>query len=266
MNFLNIGEITNYIKNNFKNFFIILLLLLLIIGGYVVSNKIKNTNNKYEQELKLREALTDTIEHFKTENGEYAAEKRTLQADIKELKSENINLNENQKDLINRVERLNRENKKQKEIFAAARVEYETLIDSLNSVESVVTSIDSTNNTLRFTNLNDTSKFIYDVTIVGVKPFPKFENPKIQFNKLDFPNVQTVTFQFDKNKRKDYPISFSVYNTNRYYRANNIESYAIPELTKDNINPSFSLKAWRFIKKHSDKIIFGGIGYGIGKL
>lgn len=265
MNFLNIGEIMNYIKNNLKNIIIIILLLLTIGGGYYLTTRLENTNDKYEEELKLREALTDSIEVIRLKSGEVGVEKRTLQTKLSKLTDENINLNNSQKELIKKINTIQKERKRDQEVFAAARVKYETFIDSLNSVESVVSEVDTTNNILKFRNLSDTMQFKYDIEIVGVKPFPKFSTPKIKFNKIDFPNTQTITFQFDKTKRKDYPVSFSVYNTNRYYRSNDIESYVIPEIQRNELTPSTTLKIWRFIKRNSDKLLFGGIGYGIGK-
>ena len=73
-----------------------------------------------------------------------------------------------------------------------------------------------------------------------------------------------MTFNFDKNERKDFPVSFSVLNTNPYYKAYNIESYAIKGIDKDLVDPTGWQKAWRWIKINGKYILVGAAGFAVG--
>jgi len=249
---------------NTKNIIIVVLLALLVIGGYFYNSKTGNLNDELEMEVKLNEVLKDSVQFFETKNGDLVAEKRTLQGDVNELLKENTGLNENQKDLLNTVKKLNKEWKKDREIFAAARIEYESLIDSLNSFIAGATGVDTLKNTVSFVQNDIDKDFIYNIDILGVRPVPITFNPEIKFNMIDFPNEQTISFNWDNNERKDYPVSFTVQNTNEYYKVNNIESYTIPEINKSEIDPNFWQKSWRWIKVNGKYILVGATGFTIG--
>ena len=251
------------INYTIKDIILVIAVILVIFLGfkYIKNNKYVN---KYEKTVKLNEALRDSIDFYQTKEGEFVAEKRTLQGSIGDLLEEKNGLTSQQKDLLNIVDRLNDENKKEKEIFAAARIEYQSLIDSLNSVISDVASIDTINNKISFISGNN-DDFVFDLDILNVRPYPESAKPQIKFNKIDFPNTQTITFNFDKNERMDYPVSFSVLNTNKYYRAYNIESYAIEGITKENVNPTRWNKTLNFMKRNSKYFLAGGIGFAMGK-
>lgn len=247
-----------------KDILVIILIFLIIIGGFQYFSNNKKWNDKYNSEIKLREALADSVEYFETENGELVAEKRTIQGDLDDLLKENVNLNKNQEALLNTVKRLNKEWNNEREIWAAARIEYETLIDSLDNVIATASSIDTVNNTISFVQTDTAAHFIYDLDVLGVRPFSNYEIPQLRFNKIDFPNIQTITFQFDKNKRKDYPISFSVINTNQYYKVYNVDSYTIPGIQKEVVNPTGFQKVWKWIKINGKYILIGATGFAIG--
>jgi hypothetical protein len=247
-----------------KNIIIIIILLLLSFFGWKYYNDTSKLKDKYNLEVKLKEALNDSVRFYQTKEGEWVAEKRTLQGDMKDLLDDNIVLTDNQSKLLNDVKRLNKEYKGEKEIFAAARIQYETLIDSLNSMIASATNIDTVNNTVSFVETDTAAHFIYDLDVIGIRPYPEGIVPDIRFNKVDFPNTQTVTFQFDKNERKDYPVSFTVMNTNKYYKVYDMDSYVIPELQKDVINPSKFKKLFRWVKIGGKYILVGAAGYAIG--
>jgi hypothetical protein len=69
------------------------------------------------------------------------------------------------------------------------------------------------------------------------------------------PNKSFVSFQFDKTKGN--PVSFSVSNSNKYFHVANIESYAIPGINKDIVQPTGWQKTWGWIKRNGTIIIVG---------
>jgi hypothetical protein len=242
----------------------VVLLLLLSFTIFLFNNRNNHLNDKIERQIKLNEALKDSVQLFQTNNGELVAEKRSLQGDIKDLLNKNTGLSKEQKDLLLTVNRLNKEWKKDREIFAAATIKYKSLIDSLNTLIVGATDIDTLNNKVSFVEKDTSTHFIYNIDILNVRPNPLNYIPKIKFNGLDFPNTQTITFNWDINDRKDYPVSFTVLNTNKYYKVYNIESFAIPELNKNIIDPNGWQKTWRWIKVNGKYILVGSAGILIG--
>lgn len=243
---------------------IAILILLIGFGINFYFNQKSKQDKKYEIELKLREALQDSVRTYETKQGEWVSEKRTLQGDIDYLLSDNVKLNEDQKALLNTIRKINRDRNSEREVWAAASIRYKKLIDSLNTYIAGATKIDTTNNLVTFQQQDTSSHFQYDVDIIGVRPSPITFNPEIRFNKIDFPNKQTVTFNFDKNERKDYPLSFSVINTNPYYKVGNIESYAIPTINKETVNPTGWEKFKQWMDKTGKYILIGAGGFVAG--
>jgi len=248
----------------FKNITVVLLLLLLGTTIFFLNKRTNHLSDTIEYERKLNEALKDSVQFFQTNNGELVAEKRTLQGDIKDLLNKNTGLSIEQKELLLTVNRLNKEWRKDREIFAGATIKYKSLVDSLNTVIAVATDIDTLSNKVSFVNNDTSSNFIYNIDILNVRPNPLNYIPKIKINGLDFPNTQTITFNWDINDRKDYPVSFSVLNTNKYYKVYNIESFVIPELNKNIIDPNGWQKTWRWIKVNGKYILVGGAGILVG--
>lgn len=243
---------------------IVILIILLGVGINFHFNQRAKDGKKYEEQVKLTEALTDSIRVYQTKEGEWVAEKRTLQGDLNDLLDENSGLSDSQRELLNTVNRINKERKKDREVFAAAQIKFEKLIDSLNVVIAGASEVDTVNNIISFVETDSSANFIYDLDVLGIRPYPDTSHPEIRFNQIDFPNTQTVTFNFDKNKRKDYPVSFSVMNTNPYYKTYNIESYAIQGVDKDNINPTTGKKIWNWIKVNGKYILVGAAGFAVG--
>ena len=245
-------------------FYILFLFLLFGITIFLFNKRTNHLSDTITSERKLNEALKDSVQFFQTNNGELVAEKRTLQGDIKDLLNKNTGLSIEQKQLLLTINRLNKEWRKDRVIFAGATIKYNSLIDSLNTVIAVASNIDTLNNMISFVEKDTSSNFIYNIDILNVRPYSLNYVPKIKFNGLDFPNTQTITFNWDINDRKDYPVSFSVLNTNQYYRVYNIESFAIPELNKKLINPNGWQKTWRWIKVNGKYILVGTAGILIG--
>lgn len=253
-------------KNVFTNerLVIVILIILMGVGINYHLNKRSKDEKKYEMELKLREALADSVVTYQTKEGTWVSEKRTLQGSLGELTQENVGLNKNQRALIGTINDMNKEWKGDKEIWAAARIEYKSLIDSLNIYIAGASNIDTTKNLITFAQIDTTLNFVYNIDILAVRPYPLTAQPQIKFKTLDFPNTQTIAFTFDNNERKDFPVSFSVMNSNPYYKVNNVESYAIPAIDKDLVNPSGWQKFGRWIKINGKYILVGAGGFALG--
>lgn len=240
----------------FKTYrYFIILLFCFIIGGYVVLTQKANYNNTITEKNKLLSALTDSVSYHKNIYGETVATKKTLQAKISELTNSNIILTNKQKELFNRINTVNKE----KKVIAAALIETEiklkNILDSIN--QSVV--IDS--NKISFSGNNE--YFGYHMTIFDVKPIGS-KNPVLGIDSLYFYNKQFINFHWDNNRKSDYPISFSVSNSNPYFFTSNIESYVIPTLKKDLVDPTGWMKVKNWFKNNWDNSLFfmGGVLIG----
>ena len=247
-------------KKFLNNTVIIILLILLMIGGVMYHiNVVGKKDAKYSSEVKLRNALQDSMTLVQNEKGEWEAEKLTLQGDIDYLLSANIKLSNDQQELLERV----KEEQKHSNIISAALVRAQIMLDSMDNVSAVAAEIDTINNTVRFMELDTTQHFQYDISVMNVLPDPTY-NPILEFDYINFPNDQFITFQWEDDKRADYPTSFTVRNSNKYFQVNNIESYAIPELQKNEVNPSWSLKTWRWIKINGKYVLVCAAGVAVG--
>lgn len=205
------------------------------------------------QATNLNKALADTLHHFETKEGDWGVEKRTLQTDLSKLKDDNLVLNANQKSLIKEIERQN----KNGQVIAAA------LIELTAKVEGVINDkpVSVTDSSAQFA--ESTPDLEYDLTVFNVKPL-EFKKPTLSINRIAFPNTQTVNFHWKDDRKEGYPISFSVVNTNKYFKVTDIQSYAIPELTRETVKPTFWQKVGKFSKTTGGKIVFFGAGFALG--
>lgn len=252
----------NILNNISKITLLIIVILLLGLGIYYHFDTVNKLKQKKQNDLELIESLNDTLDITIDELGRQTAEKQTIRTELnnlRKLEDLNIKLTQDQKKLYNEINNLKNKNN----LISAALINSEIKIDSLSNIIPEIIFIDTTNSSILFEDLSDIY-FRYSILITNVIPL-NGKNPRIKFNQLIIPNEQFIDFTWNTQK-SNTPISFRVKNTNPYVKINNVESYAIPTLTKDNVNPSGTLKIWRFIKKHSDKLIFGAAGYGIGKL
>jgi hypothetical protein len=103
----------------------------------------------------------------------------------------------------------------------------------------------------------------YDLIVHNVQPID-LELPKLEFKKFELPNTQFIEFHWKDERKEGYPISFSVTNSNPYYKVYNIDSYAIPELNKVELKPNFWQKLAKFSKSTGGKIAFFGVGVVTG--
>lgn len=241
-------------KLDLKSIAIIVLIVGMIVGGTIMTNRNKRLANEVRTEVNLKNALQDTVRTYQNKEGEWVAEKLTLQADVSTLEDDNLNLTENQKKLVSKVKNL----QKDKDVITAALIEQSATIDSL---EQFATNIDTVGNMISFVMNTDTLK--YDIKVKNVKPLEELR-PMLAINKLVIPNEQFIEFHWEDSKTT--PIAFSVTNSNPLFITNNIDSYAIPELVKEEIDPTGWQKIKKWFKDNGQKVgIFAG-GAVIGGL
>jgi predicted RND superfamily exporter protein len=246
-----------FAKNN--RWAIVLVALLLIVGGGIFriqNNRIKEWKGKHESEVKLKNALVDTVRTYQNKEGQWVAEKLTIQAELKDLTNDKVVLTAEQKRLIDKVNAANKEN----EVIAAALVRADFVIDSLINDSAVV---DTTNKTIEFIEVNNPD-IQYKFKAFGVLPYPPDTKPTLLIKNLTLPNEAFIKFQWDKEKRANFPITFSITNSNQYVKVTDMNSYAIPELDKVVINPTGWQKVGQWFKKNGKVVgyVAGGVAVG----
>lgn len=238
-----------------KIYLIGLVFAMLAIGGLLFKSCEDNKIIKQikVEESNLRKALSDTITNFQTKEGYWGVEKRTLQADVKTLKDDNLVLTGNQKKLIKEIERQN----KNAETFAAALLELKAEVKGLKDDKP----FNQTDSSVQFK--ATTPDLAYDLSVYNVKPFA-MRSPILSINKISLPNTQTVNFHWKDDKEEGYPVSFSVINTNPYFKVSDIQSYTIPEIKKAELKPTFWNKLGDFSKSTGGKVVIFGAGVIVG--
>lgn len=218
-----------------KNITILILFIALLSGGYFHYTITSNLKANLSSAINLQSALTDTVRTYKDKANNYWLEKLSLQTNLKDLNDRNIVLTNNQKELINTINTLSKE----KIIMTAAIVEMQAEIDYLRNDRGIWKK----DSTLQF--IADTDTLKYNITVENVKP-SEF-NSVLSINSLVIPNKQLIAFNWNNDKRANYPVSFSIRNTNPLIRTLDISSYAIPELEKRDVKPNF----WQKVGKLS---------------
>lgn len=247
--------------NLFTIILIGVIIFLFVFGGFkFYNNTVDDYKTKVKNEIKLRKALTDSVEYYQNEKKEWVTEKLTIQTTIKNLELISGELTENQKELLDRIKETN----KKYDIITAALVQTQIKIDSL--IHGGETVVDTNSGKIVFSDyLVDNKKEIkYKLTVGNVKPFDITKTPTLLFDSLYFPNKQFIEFYWADNKKEGYPISFSITNSNDFFKSTNVDSYAIPKLDKQEIDPNFGKRLKNFFKKSGDKVIWTTIGVGVG--
>ena len=255
-------------KNN--RWAIVVVALLLIVGGGIFNlqrNKIKEWKQKHQTEVNLNAALNADMVVYQNKEQDWVAEKLTMQASLKQLDEKFAQLTESQKELVNRVKQLNKDNT----VITAALIEANVKIDSLligqsDSGSVVIDTIEKKVNFNNIASVDSTTKMIYDIDVNHVLPAHADVTPTMLFKNLDFPNKQLVAFEWKNDKKRGYPISFSTTNSNPYYKTNDINSYAIPELYKQTLDPTGWQKVGYWFKKNGKIVgwVAGGVVVGAG--
>ena len=242
-----------------KNRWAILILIILVaVFWKIQQGRVSKFKNKYETEVKLTNALLDSIRYTVNQYGEVVSEKLTLQETIGNLEKKNEVLSKSQKELIKRVKEIDKENS----IITAALIKSKVIIDSLLTEGFVVVNPNDSS-----INFNDSTEFlIYNITIGKAIPAKPMEKPTLLINNLSMPNDQFVEFHWKNKKKLGYPIEFSVSNSNKYFKTYDINSYAIPELQKEYVDPNGWQKIEQWLSKNGKIVGFvaGGVIIGAG--
>jgi hypothetical protein len=240
-----------------KNHAIILVILLLVFGMgatiYFQHQSIVKWKDKYQTEAKLKNALLDTVTYFQNAHKEWVAEKLTIQESVKNLEKINGQLTDFQKELLVRVKEIEKNNK----IITAALIETKVLVQKLAG-DTAHTVVDTTKKTIQFGDYSKigNKEISYQFTIGKVLPAFSDIKPTLMIDSLYFPNKSFVEFHWKKNKITEYPISFSVSNSNGYFNTVNIDSYAIPEIKYN------GSKFEQWMAKNGKILMYVGIGAG----
>lgn len=240
---------------------IAIVLFVLLFGGWKYFNgKINNLNKDLETEVKLKNALIDNVNYYKNKEGEWTAEKLTIQESIKNLEKMNSQLTATQKELLSRVKEINDKN----EVIAAALLETQVKIDSLLLKGKTV--VDSVNKTIKFVDnyKQDNYEMNYSFTVKNVIPAFNLIKPTLTIDSLKFPNKQLIDFHWKDNKKEGYPVTFSVSNSNDFFKTVNIESYSIPEISKEALKPNFWQKIDNFLGRTGNNLVYFGVGGAVG--
>lgn len=236
-----------------RNLAILGLALLLLFGTFYHFNTVNQHEAKLKQEKNLQNALGDTLKTYKNKENQWVSEKLTLQADTKELKDKNLTLTSNQSELIKKVDEINKHN----QIISAALIQMGVKLDGMVNTNAIVEN----DSTIEFPKNSDTIK--YNILVHNVKQ-TGFKKPVLEFKEFSLPNKQLVEFHWKDERKEGYPISFTVTNSNPYYKVYNLDSYAIPELQKTTVKPSFWNKVGTFSKTWGGRAIFIGVGVLVG--
>jgi hypothetical protein len=258
------SKLLELIKGNKVTTFVIALILILLGIVYFQNQRISHWKDKYQTEVKLKDALIDSVKYYQNARKEWVAEKLTIQETIKNLEKMYGQLSDSQKELIARIKELNKKN----EVIAAALITTETKIDSLLIIagkDGNEVTVDTTKKMINFNNLaaKDTS-FVFDIDVNSVLPAHLDIKPTMLFKSIEIPNKQFATFQWKNDKKKGYPISFSISNSNKYVKVVGLESYAIPPLDKLKINPTGWQKVGNFFIKNGRTVLYVGVGAAAG--
>jgi hypothetical protein len=239
---------------------VLILMVILIAGWKFHSNRVDTLKNELATEIKLKNALIDTVHTFQNKEKEWVSEKLSIQESIKNLENMNSKLTSAQNELIARVRELNKTNT----VIAAALIRTQLRVDSLLVAGGV--NIDTTKKTIEFIGkyVDGNKKMNYGFTMGKVLPAYMDVKPTLKIDLLEFPNTQTIDFHWKNNKKEGYPVAFSISNSNDFYKTVSIDSYVIPEINKEVIKPNGWQKIGSFFKKTGNKFVYIGIGAGIG--
>lgn len=238
-----------------------LIFAILILSGYLLFtfqlNRYNNLNDKYETEILLRNAMQDTIKTYENKYGEVVDQKLTLQGNLKRINELYDKLTDNQKKLINNLNN----SEKNRKILAAANIRLQFEIDSLKEVISVGV-IDTLKKTITFK--ENTPEIRYEFVVSNVLPYNKILNVEHKINYLYIPNEQSIEFHYDNKQRRDnFPISFSITNTNKYMKTYDIDSYIIPEIDVKDMEKNIFRRTWNWYERQSTLVKIGiGVGGG----
>lgn len=210
---------------------IIGIILLVIIISLVIDGQIKKVKiNKLQTENNIISVLQDSTITYKNKLGTITSEKQAFNVKLRDLEKQYDRLDKNSKELVNKIDALEKKNK----LITATNIHQEVTIDSLFNNKPIV---DKVKGALNF--LYNTPNLQYDFLI-------NTKQESLLIQKLKLPNELYISHSYTKEG-----ISVKVTNSNdEYFKTNDINSYVIP-LDKS----KFKIKPY---------LVVGGIGIGIG--
>lgn len=238
-----------------------IIVFLLFGGGWMYyQDKVDNLKKELATEIKLKDALLDNVKYYQNKENEWVAEKLTIQTTIQNLRQLNDKLTSNQQELLKRIEEVNKDYK----IIAAALIKTQIKVDLLLLQTKPV--VDTLKKTVTFSDVykQDKKEMSFGFTIGNVLPAFKNIDPYLKIDSLYFPNKQFVNFHWKNDKKKGYPVSFSVSNSNDFFKTANIDSYIIPEIDKSELKPTGWKKFGEFIVKNGKTAITIGLSGFVG--
>jgi len=243
---------------------IILIVVLLVIGfggGFTwLKKKLNNVNAELTEQITLNEALQAEMSITKNELNEVVASKQTLQANLDVMWNRFNSLNSNQKELLQRIKGMEKDN----HIISAALIRSEAKIDSILYAD-VKVDVNEKDSTITFKEINDSIRF--DITINKALRASPLVKPTIMFNNLEIPNEQFIKFYWDKNaKHSDPPVKFSLSNSNPMMKTLDLDSYVIPEVNANALQPTGWKKVGNWFEKRKGEVIVGGVCIGVGTI
>ena len=231
---------------------------LLMWGGYnYYTTRIRDLKSTIDTQVKLKNALVDTLKIYVNSNKEIVAEKLTLQARVGELMKKNNKLSNKQLELLLRVKKTEKKSK----IIAAALVEANVRLDSFINVTKPIINTDKSSITFA----DSTRFFKYNIGVFKVIPLSATISPTLSINNLELYNKQFIQFYWKDERKNGYPVSFSISNSNPYVKVSDINSYIIPEINKNELKPGFFRSVGVFYKNNKD-IILVPVAVGLGFL
>lgn len=248
-------------KINMTTLVLLAIIVLLIVFGLKFYNKkVAELKNDTLTEQKLKAALLDSIIYYQNAEKFWVAEKLTIQETMKNLDEINNQLTSFQKELLWRIKKVDETN----DIIAAALIETNIKIAELKHEGE--TSIDTTKKKVSFSDLyvKGNKTMGYKFTVGNILPYPPNTKPSLLMDSIYFPNKQFIEFHWKNEKKKGYPTTFSVTNTNDFFQTGNVDSYIIPKVDKLILNPTGWQKVGNFFKKNTDRAIYIGVGTIIG--
>jgi hypothetical protein len=228
---------------NPKNVLIGVLMFLILIMSFLYNGEIEKQKTEVTKTEMLLEAITDKMDSVVVENGNLMYSKKTLQANIKDLKSLEQSLTQEQKTLLTKVEKAN----KDKKLIAAALVKTKA---ELEAIKGKTNFKDDT--TLVLSMASDSLSYEIEVTGVALAS----DSAQHEIVKLTIPNEMYIDFKWG-TKKEGYPVSLSVTNSSPFMKTSNIESYIIPEISKEEIRPSGLQKIGNFIGNNKTPFAIG---------
>jgi len=230
-------------KNRWAIALVAAIILILCAIIYFQHNKIVRQNEQYITEVNLKNALLDSVHYYQNVHKEWVAERLTIQESIKNLDKMNQQLTASQKELLIRVKEV----EKNSSIIAAALIETNVEIKKLRPPK-----VDVKDSSIVFS--DSTKNLKYNIEIGHAKPITLGILPTLTFNQFSMPNKQFIEFHWKDEKKLGYPISFSISNSNEYFKTVNIDSYAIPSLKPE------KSKFIQWMEKNGKTVMYVGIG------